>query len=271
MARRRNRQRITRDSRKRVAYCRPPGYSTMDRFRSLAQQVLAAAWSLVTGVVLVMRRRRPPTSSEILDNEQLARARRAADDGRLKEAWALYRQLPSSVTTVPRDLRPRLRARRAWVARRSSGSLSSHRADRRGVSRRRATTRARRPRATRKTMSGARMPPSIGRYQLLEPIGRGAMGNVYLGRDPMINRILALKAIDLGDRLRPRWTRDADRELPTRGDDRRQLEPPQHRDDFRRRRNRRSRLYRDGVRARPSPERVRCGRIGCCRSTPCSI
>ena len=41
------------------------------------------------------------------------------------------------------------------------------------------------------------MPPSIGRYQLLEPIGRGAMGNVYLGRDPMINRILALKAIDL--------------------------------------------------------------------------
>ena len=43
----------------------------------------------------------------------------------------------------------------------------------------------------------AQMPPSIGRYQLLEPIGRGAMGNVYLGRDPLINRILALKAIDL--------------------------------------------------------------------------
>jgi serine/threonine-protein kinase len=44
---------------------------------------------------------------------------------------------------------------------------------------------------------GTRMPPSIGRYELLEPIGRGAMGNVYLGRDPLINRILALKAIDL--------------------------------------------------------------------------
>jgi serine/threonine-protein kinase len=42
-----------------------------------------------------------------------------------------------------------------------------------------------------------RMPAAIGRYQLLEPIGRGAMGNVYLGRDPLINRILALKAIDL--------------------------------------------------------------------------
>ena len=43
----------------------------------------------------------------------------------------------------------------------------------------------------------AKMPPSIGRYQLLEPIGRGTTGNVYLGRDPLINRILALKAIDL--------------------------------------------------------------------------
>jgi serine/threonine protein kinase len=41
------------------------------------------------------------------------------------------------------------------------------------------------------------MPPAIGRYELLEPIGRGSMGNVYLGRDPLINRILALKAIDL--------------------------------------------------------------------------
>jgi serine/threonine-protein kinase len=41
------------------------------------------------------------------------------------------------------------------------------------------------------------MPATIGRYELLEPIGRGAMGNVYLGRDPVINRILALKAIDL--------------------------------------------------------------------------
>ena len=38
------------------------------------------------------------------------------------------------------------------------------------------------------------MPAAMGRYQLLEPIGRGAMGTVYLGRDPKINRIVAIKA-----------------------------------------------------------------------------
>jgi serine/threonine-protein kinase len=41
------------------------------------------------------------------------------------------------------------------------------------------------------------MPPSLGRYQLLEPIGQGATGRVYLARDPKINRLLAIKLIDL--------------------------------------------------------------------------
>src|SRR5690606_19937832 len=39
-----------------------------------------------------------------------------------------------------------------------------------------------------------RMPEYLGRYELLAPIGRGAMGDVYLGRDPRINRLLAIKA-----------------------------------------------------------------------------
>jgi serine/threonine-protein kinase len=43
----------------------------------------------------------------------------------------------------------------------------------------------------------------MGRYELLEPIGRGAMGFVYLGRDPKINRIVALKAIDLAAEVEP--------------------------------------------------------------------
>jgi serine/threonine-protein kinase len=41
------------------------------------------------------------------------------------------------------------------------------------------------------------MPPFLGRYQLLEPIGHGATGRVYLARDPKINRLLAIKLIDL--------------------------------------------------------------------------
>ena len=47
------------------------------------------------------------------------------------------------------------------------------------------------------------MPSTMGRYELLEPIGRGAMGFVYLGRDPKINRIVALKAVDLAAEVDP--------------------------------------------------------------------
>ncbi len=42
-------------------------------------------------------------------------------------------------------------------------------------------------------------PPTLGRYQLEREIGRGAMGTVYLGRDPRLNRIVAIKAIPLAE------------------------------------------------------------------------
>ncbi len=39
--------------------------------------------------------------------------------------------------------------------------------------------------------------PKLGRYELERELGRGAMGTVYLGQDPRINRVVAVKAIPI--------------------------------------------------------------------------
>jgi eukaryotic-like serine/threonine-protein kinase len=40
---------------------------------------------------------------------------------------------------------------------------------------------------------------SLGRYEIERELGKGAMGVVYLGRDPKINRVVAIKAIALAE------------------------------------------------------------------------
>lgn len=39
--------------------------------------------------------------------------------------------------------------------------------------------------------------PTLGRYVVEQELGRGAMGTVYLGKDPKINRTVAIKTLDL--------------------------------------------------------------------------
>jgi serine/threonine-protein kinase len=57
----------------------------------------------------------------------------------------------------------------------------------------------------------------IGRYRILDELGRGATGVVYRAQDPAINRVIAIKTIRLSDftdeaerdRLRERLFREA--------------------------------------------------------------
>ena len=54
-----------------------------------------------------------------------------------------------------------------------------------------------------------RRPDTLGRYEVLGVIGSGAMGRVYLGRDPSLNRIVAIKAIDLAKEFEPGYVEEA--------------------------------------------------------------
>ena len=59
--------------------------------------------------------------------------------------------------------------------------------------------------------------PTLGRYEIIKELGQGAMGTVYLGRDPKINREVAIKTlsyanVDEGklDEIKDRFLREAE-------------------------------------------------------------
>ncbi|MGB5395680.1 MAG: serine/threonine-protein kinase, partial [Gammaproteobacteria bacterium] len=60
--------------------------------------------------------------------------------------------------------------------------------------------------------------PVLGRYEIIEEIGQGAMGRVYLGKDPRIGRTVAIKTMALSeefdadevDDIRKRFLREAE-------------------------------------------------------------
>jgi len=48
-------------------------------------------------------------------------------------------------------------------------------------------------------LNGATTKPTLGRYEIIKELGKGAMGTVYLGLDPKINREVAIKTLKYAD------------------------------------------------------------------------
>ena len=164
------------------------------------------AWLAIVGGVLAARA--PSVAAPRADLE-LVSARRAVASGELVEAWTRYRQISPTSALLPElyDLACEL----------DSGGKDRHAAELfhriaqvdgrfRDVARR--LVRSTHPQAA-PPLDREVMPATMGRYEVLEPIGRGAMGYVYLGRDPKINRIVAIKAVDLAAEVEPREFDDA--------------------------------------------------------------
>lgn len=67
-------------------------------------------------------------------------------------------------------------------------------------------------------LDGSISKPMLGRYQIEKELGKGAMGVVYLGRDPKINRVVAIKTMALAqefeadelDEVKTRFFREAE-------------------------------------------------------------
>jgi serine/threonine-protein kinase len=153
-----------------------------------------AGWVLLTGSVLALRR--SARTSLVAGDASIVEARRAAADGRLAEAWAQYRQISPSAALLP-ELYELACALDADGCTAHAAELFQRIAQIDGRFRDVAKRLVQCSHVPVEPVPDEKMPASMGRYQLLEPIGRGAMGYVYLGRDPMINRIVAIKAIDL--------------------------------------------------------------------------
>ena len=130
----------------------------------------------------------------------LEEARTALAEGELDRAWRFYRSIPPTS-----NLREELYELGATLERCNSYEQAAdvfHRVAvvdphfRDVAQRMLAAARGGTPQFAKAEVRGAPL-KALGRYEILAVIGEGATGKVFLGRDPKINRLLAIKVIDL--------------------------------------------------------------------------
>ncbi len=104
--------------------------------------------------------------------------------------------------------------------------------------------------------AGALAKPTLGRYEVLRELGKGAMGVVYLGKDPKINREVAIKTLRFEDEFDPADTKAMKERFFREAESAGRLSAPQHRHHLRCRRRRRHRLHRHGAARTASTSRT---------------
>jgi predicted Ser/Thr protein kinase len=178
----------------------------------------AGAWIPVAGPALLVagmaglaldeRRRQAPEPARS-GLPTLLDGRRLIARGELADAWRVFSHLPMN-----RDLLGETYDLGCALAERGEPELAAdafHRVAQADASYRDV---ARRLVAACETSHGRlpEQPPKpseLGRYEILGLVGSGAMGVVYLGRDPSINRIVAIKAFVLEKEFEPGYLEEA--------------------------------------------------------------
>ena len=147
-------------------------------------------------------------------------ARRMAAQGMLVEAWTQYQALEMDRTLLPELYQLGLSAEREspGLAKMVFSRVATIDADFKDVREKlgthhphHQTSALQKPGAEPRTPVRLDSPATVrlGRYEVLKEIGRGAMGVVYMGRDPKINRIVAIKAIPLAEEFDPEYLEEA--------------------------------------------------------------
>ena len=172
-----------------------------------ASFMLAGAWIpvggpglLVLGLsVFAFRQPEPerPMAHGSGQRRTLVDARRLFARGDFADAWSIYRELPMS-----NDLLSETYELGCGLAERNENRLAAdvfHRVAQADAGYKDVASRlvASCGMEEEKAEEDHPKPETLGRYEVLGLVGSGAMGVVYLGRDPSINRIVAIKAIYL--------------------------------------------------------------------------